>query len=108
MAVVYIQKQPDGFTTDMYDAVNVRMDAQAEPPEGLICHTLGQADDGSWRIIDVWESREAADRFRDDRLLPAIRAIMADAGVDPDDMPEIETMSYDAYDLIVGAGARTT
>jgi hypothetical protein len=27
-----------------------------------------------WRVITVWESREAFERFREESLLPAIRA----------------------------------
>jgi hypothetical protein len=107
MAVVYIQKQPDGFTPDIYDDVNGRMGTEHEPPEGLIFHSLGKADDGVWRMVDVWESREAADRFRDERLVPAIRAALSDAGMNLEDMPEPETMVYDTYDAMVGAAART-
>jgi quinol monooxygenase YgiN len=107
MAVVYIQKQPDMFTSDMYDAVNSHMGADTDPPEGLILHSLGQDDQGSWRMVDVWESREAADRFRDDRLMPALRAVMGEAGLDAGDIPDVEPLIYDTYDLSVGAGARS-
>jgi len=30
-------------------------------------------------VITVWESREAFDRFREDKLLPAIREVAGDA-----------------------------
>jgi hypothetical protein len=105
MAVVHIQEQPDMFTTDMYDAVNERMGASAQPPEGLLVHTLGRGDDGKWRIVDVWESQEAADRFREERLLPALHEIAREAGIDPADMPEPKTLAYKTHDVIAPAGA---
>ena len=45
-------------------------DALAEPPTGLILHAAGPTDEG-FRIVDVWESEEAWDRFRTERLSSA-------------------------------------
>jgi hypothetical protein len=42
----------------------------AEPPTGLILHAAGPTDEG-FRIVDVWESEEAWDRFRAERLSSA-------------------------------------
>ena len=39
-------------------------------PEGLILHAAGPTDEG-FRIIGVWESEDAWQRFRNDRLDPA-------------------------------------
>ena len=38
-----------------------------DAPEGLILHVAGRTDEG-FRIIDVWESREARERFDSGRL----------------------------------------
>jgi hypothetical protein len=73
MAVVMILDSPN-FGTDMYDAVNAKMDITANPPEGLICHTAGVVD-GNFRIIDVWESEDDYERFSKDRLGPAIQEV---------------------------------
>jgi len=70
---------PPGVGTEMYDAVNAAMDIRGNPPEGLLFHWAGEVD-GKWTLTDVWESREASDRFRDTRLFPAIRQV---SGVDP-------------------------
>lgn len=43
-------------------------------PVGLIVHVAGPTDSG-YRIIDVWESRAAWERFRDERLRPAVRKV---------------------------------
>jgi hypothetical protein len=47
-------------------------------PDGLIVHVAGPTDSG-FRIIDVWESQEAWERFRNERLRPAARRVAGDA-----------------------------
>ena len=44
------------------------------PPDGLILHAAGPTDEGV-PIIDVWESEEAWQRYRSERLDPAIAAL---------------------------------
>jgi hypothetical protein len=72
------------INTDMYDAVNAKMDVEANPPAGLICHTAA-LDNGVFRIVDVWESKDAYDRFSKERLGPAIQDVMGQAP--PSDAP---------------------
>ena len=43
-------------------------------PAGLILHVAGPTDEG-FRIIDVWEDKEAWEDFRASRLAPAIAAL---------------------------------
>lgn len=40
---------------------------EGPPPEGLVVHAAGPTDEG-FRIIAIWESEEAWQRFRADRL----------------------------------------
>ncbi len=49
-------------------------------PDGLIVHVAGPTDSG-FRIIEVWESQEAWERFRSERLRPAARGVPGDAPV---------------------------
>jgi quinol monooxygenase YgiN len=77
MPIAMLQEMPDG-SAEIYDAVNAKMDVEKNPPAGLLFHTAGQAENGSWRIFDVWESREAFDRFSDERLGPAVREVVGD------------------------------
>lgn len=42
-----------------------------EVPEGLLVHVAGRTDEG-FRMIDVWESKDAWGRFRDGRLQPIV------------------------------------
>jgi hypothetical protein len=44
------------------------------PPSGRLVHVAGPTDEGV-RIIDVWESEEAWEQFRSERLAPAMAAL---------------------------------
>jgi hypothetical protein len=49
-----------------------RTAATLEPiPAGLILHAAGPTDEGL-RIIEVWETEDAWERFRTERLTPAL------------------------------------
>ncbi len=43
------------------------------PPEGAIFHAEGESD-GGWWGFDVWESEDAAQRFYEGILAPAVEA----------------------------------
>ena len=106
MAIVMIQQMPDMFSTDMYDAVNAKMEAaNSDPPDGLIAHTLGKTDAGNWQVVDIWRSREDNDRFAEERLEPAMRAVAGEMGMDYDAMPEVEKTSYELHNLMEPAAA---
>jgi len=68
MAWAYIQDNDDISLAD-YDRVAAEIGSN--PPKGLILHVAGAKGNG-FRVIDVWESEEAYNRFRNERLLPAI------------------------------------
>ncbi len=63
MAVAFIHEVP-GLTQEQYEMV-VREAKQAGPAPGGLLHLAGPMD-GGWRIIDVWESREAAEALYTD------------------------------------------
>jgi hypothetical protein len=97
MAIVVIS-EPQEATLEIYDAVNAKLGVQDDPPEGLIVHTAGD-DAGTMRIIDVWESRESYERFRDERLMPAVMEAAKEMGFDPGGPPPGSV--YEAHDLAV-------
>jgi hypothetical protein len=63
-------------------------------PQGLILHVAGPTDEGV-RTIGVWESEEAWQRFRAERLAPAIAAL------GPSN-PELNLRELRAVQLVVG------
>jgi hypothetical protein len=86
----------EGVGTDMYDGVQEAMDIASDPPEGLVFHWAGEVD-GSWTITDVWESRQAYDRFREERLFPAIKKV---SGMDPASGPQPSIIEFEVHNYI--------
>jgi hypothetical protein len=87
---------PGGAGPDMYDGVSAEMGLQDDPPEGLIFHWAGDMD-GKWTVMNVWESREAYDRFREERLFPAIQKV---AGMNPAEGPQPTVTEFAVHDHV--------
>jgi hypothetical protein len=69
-------------------------------PAGLILHVAGPTDEGV-RTIDVWETEEAWQRFRDERLAPSIGALGGAA------LPEPSLRELRPLQLVLGRGPRS-
>jgi hypothetical protein len=67
----------DGVGRDDYEAVNEKLGIDPEGgggwPEGLIHHT-GAEKPGGLVVFEVWESKDAQERFLNERLRPALEA----------------------------------
>ena len=87
---------PPAAGPDMYDGVNAAMDLRGDWPEGLIFHCAGEVD-GKWTLTDVWESRAHYDRFRDERLLPAIQKV---SGMDPTSGPQPTISEFPVHNYV--------
>lgn len=72
MAVVYVQEFAIADrSTANYDFVADKIGDG--PFDGLIAHTAGFDDEaGVFRILDVWESREKAERFLAEQVQPLV------------------------------------
>jgi hypothetical protein len=93
MAIIRIIRPPM-VTADIYEAVNRKMNVHEDAPDGLISHAAGDAG-GQWEIVEVWASREQAERFDEERLMPAIEAVMG--GPPPN---EGEMSVYEAHRVL--------
>jgi hypothetical protein len=87
---------PDGPGTEMYDAVGAEMKFAENPPAGMIFHCAGEID-GEWTITDIWESREAYDRFEKER--PAIMKL-SDDGDGPPPTGEATIEEFPVHDYV--------
>lgn len=56
-----------------------------EPPKGLIAHIAVELSEGGLRYIDVWESENEWNRFRDERLHPVVHPLLGE--IFGDDLP---------------------
>jgi quinol monooxygenase YgiN len=70
MAWVLIQNAEETGWEE-YERVAQASGVDEDPPAGLIVHAAGE-ENGRWRSVSVWESEDAYERFRDDRLMPAV------------------------------------
>ena len=84
MAIGLIFNNP-GVTQEQYDAVVAQLNLAEDPPAGDIFHAAGPTED-DWRVVEVWESQEAADAFFRERLGQALQ----NAGIP---QPQIERWS---------------
>jgi hypothetical protein len=119
MSVLLVTEAP-GATTADYDRVNEVMGIRGDEgaPEGLIQH-VGASDGNGILVVEVWESEEAAGRFFQERLGPALAEVGVEIPSKPRMLPvhnsltgtgkdagvvmliEIDDLGSDAYDEMV-------
>jgi hypothetical protein len=78
--VTYAYVQDVASSWEQYEQVTASL--VDPPPSGLLVHVAGPTDEGV-RIIDVWESEADWERFRAERLAPAIAALGGPARPEP-------------------------
>ena len=107
MAVAFVQEFTirDGDTsTTNYDAVDEALDLK-DAPDGLLIHTAGfDHGAGVFRIFDVWETREQAEKFINERLTPIIErmAVAAQERGDETFTPPDREAWYELHDVMSG------
>ena len=73
MAVAMLLEWP-GQTQEQYEQLMKHVALDADPPEGGLFHVAGPMP-GGWRVVDIWESEEAFERFAQARLRPAVHRV---------------------------------
>jgi heme-degrading monooxygenase HmoA len=101
MTWVQIQTAQDA-TWDDYEAV--AREVGDEAPEGLIAHAAGVYGGNRWRSVSIWESEEAFNRFRDERLMPAVTRALGEELVAAGPPP---SESFEVKHLVRGSGGST-
>jgi hypothetical protein len=97
MAVV-LRATTQGFTAAKYDEVVRKLEkAGAGAPAGRHYHVCF-GDPNNLRVSDIWESREAFEKFGE-----TLRPIMQELGIAP---PDIEF--FEVHNIIEGAKAAST
>jgi hypothetical protein len=72
VAVAMLVDNPEG-SQESYDRIRALLGL--EKPAGGIFHLAGPGPTGGWRVIEVWESEEAARRFFEERFFPALQEL---------------------------------
>jgi hypothetical protein len=70
------------------------------PPPGLISHVVFKYQDGL-RNVDVWDTESAWERYRDEAVEPAVRAVLEAHGVLVD-FADVEVEPIEMVDALVG------
>jgi len=97
MAVV-VSLNWQGVSPEQYNGVLEELDLDQNGPDGGLFHVAGFADDGSLRVIDVWESAEAFGQFQQERLEPAVQKV----GIETEPQAEV----YAVHNIYAPAGER--
>ena len=72
MAICNIVDNPEQSAEQAHQVLAHVRSTGPVPPEGSRLMLAGPADEG-WRVISVWDSEEARDRFFAERLAPAYK-----------------------------------
>ena len=73
-----------GVTQAQYDQVLNKLHPDKKTPPGMLFHVAGPMTDG-WRVMEVWESQEAADQYFQTTLAAGLKE--AKIEVRPDVFP---------------------
>jgi heme-degrading monooxygenase HmoA len=93
MAIIMQQVMPEGVTLELLDEVTDEMRADENRPEGMVVHVHFERD-GRVHVVDVWDSQEAYESFRDSRLMPAMQKVSERHGMQgPPPQPETSITS---------------
>jgi hypothetical protein len=86
VAIAMMVDNPEG-SQEVYEKVREQLGLE-DAPAGGILHVAGPSPNGGWRVIEVWETQEDANRFVQERLRPAFEAVgFASAPVEPEFWP---------------------
>ncbi|HEV3486327.1 MAG TPA: hypothetical protein VG106_13030 [Vicinamibacterales bacterium] len=88
MAVAMMVDNPQG-SQELYERLRAHLGL--EKPAGGIFHVAGPSPNGGWRVIEVWESEEAAQEFFSDRFVPALHAVGFDGTPPPREFWPVHT-----------------
>jgi hypothetical protein len=63
-----------GVTAEQYDLLREQVGWEREVAQGSIVHIACSGSE-SFRVVDVWESEEAFERFVEERLMPGAQQL---------------------------------
>ena len=101
MAVLIEQVLPEGVTPEFLDEVTSELRADEDRPKGMFLHTHFMRS-GRTHSLDIWESSEAEEAFRAERLLPAMQKVASRQGLELGDA-QPETIITELHRVVTGS-----
>jgi hypothetical protein len=80
VAIAMMVDNPKG-SQEVYE--RIRAHIGLDKPAGGIFHIAGPSPNGGWRVIEIFESEEEANRFFQERFIPALRELGLDGPPPP-------------------------
>jgi hypothetical protein len=96
--IVLIELDFEGVSREDVEALSNDMNARENPPAGLIAHVVTDTANGI-HAVDIWESAADFQRFAQEQLMPSIKKVSQERGLQLPDPPP-EPKITEAYDLI--------
>lgn len=94
MAFVRMFDNPEG-TQEQYDAASQAIGITDDTvPEGGVLHVAGPSPTGGWRVLEVWESEDAAQKFDEETLMPILERV----GVE-----RPEAVTWEVHNLVINS-----
>lgn len=95
MPYAYVHEFETGAdrSTTNYDALRSHLRLAEAPAAGLILHAAGFTD-GTFQMLEIWETPEHAERFERERLVPALQAVVHESAAAP------TTRSFALHNLV--------
>ena len=85
---------------ELIEALGEKMGVHSHAPDGLVTHFLSETADGV-HVVDVWDSPETFERFRDNQLIPEMMTFLQERGIQPpEQLPDAKYTPV--YDLVRG------
>lgn len=86
-------------TREDLEAVTAEMGTHDNPPDGLVVHVATMTTHGV-HVTDVWESRAAFEKFRENQLMPSMQKFLAEHNMTMDQAPAPQL--EEAFDVVRG------
>jgi hypothetical protein len=96
--VVLMTQEFQGISREDAEEASNRLNANENPPAGLIAHVLTDIP-GGIRAVDIWESEADFQKFAEERLMPFAKAFTQERGISLEGLGQ--PTFVEAYDVQV-------
>ena len=93
---IAVLTQVQGAGLDTFEAVHAKVGVAEDPAEGLLVFTAAATEDGGYFVFNVWESKSAWEKFRDERLSAARQQVWPE-GIAPPKVSVWELHTFQTF-----------